>query len=468
VRGGRAGAVRGRRRLLGAGAVALLVVTTVLVSERESERDRALAASLSGVPGVMAPLDGALAERWRVDGDRVVGQAGDVVLIADGDATTAVDARDGELLWTRPSPDGRSGSCRPLADLAGRSMPPVGRQGPEVGAPSGPDVVCVRSGRTGGRDIAPPALREAASGAASTTVTSVDGATGVEGRALTVAGVLVASDVLDGDLVLVTDADDVRLHVTRWDPGTGAVRWRLVVGRDVAAGLRHVGWRDGTVVVAGLDETVAYDLRDGRPADVEQLDAATSAVEQRDLPDGARLVWRHARSATFPGGSGSVVLADGTRTVLPGPALRTGLRDRSAPGTLLVATSGTTVGAVDVATGAVLWQAPGSRRTRVPVTVAGRAVLVEAGTATAVDVRTGAVAWQVGPLGGEAHAPALTDGTVVLLHHREEGRDALVAHDVRTGSPAWRAPLPEGTRHVVGPLDGRVLVVGEGWVAGLA
>ena len=84
-----------------------------------------------------------------------------------------------------------------------------------------------------------------------------------------------------------------------------------------------------------------------------------------------------------------------------------------------------------------------------------------------VDVRTGALQWREETLADNGRVPALTDGARVLLHHRVDGQDVLVAHDLRTGRAVWRTVLPDRTQRVVGLADGGVAVVGRGWVVGL-
>ena len=459
---------RRRNRRLRVAAVLVLVVVAAVATVRQATYD-ALVAGLGRGGVVLLPLDEPLTERWRTQTDEVTGDMGPLVLVRDEGGTRALDARTGAVRWERElTLRGSSEVCRPWGDHAARTFPTVGPQGPGVSARGVTDVVCLRTSPVGGRDGEAPG----SDSPRSTTATMLDGGSGDPGRTLTVAGSVVASHVHEGDLVLVTAADDATLRLTRWHPGTGSVRWRREVPPAETAGLRFAGWQQGILTIAGRAGTLAYSLESGRDLRVRRpLPPQVVAVEMRLLPRDIEVVWGHydaeGSGADFPGGAGAVVHPDDREVALPGPPLRVGVDDGTVSSLLLVATSATTVGALDVSDGALLWEAEHSASAQVAARVDGIAVLVDGPAATALDIRTGTVLWTARGLTDRPGTLGLTDGELVLLRHAGDGAPALAAHDLRTGAVTWTVPLPDGTEELVGLAAGRVVAVGTGWVAGL-
>lgn len=461
----RAGPTRRQRRLALVAACVVLVVVATVATVRQATHD-ALLAGLGRDGVALLPLDGPLTERWRVEADAVTGDLGPLVLVQEGRRTRALDARTGAVRWERDdTPVGAAEVCRPLEDHASRSTPAVGPQGAAGGVGRAGAVVCLRTSPVG------TGAGEVPGGdpSRSTMAAVLDGATGELGRTITVAGAVVASHVHEGDLVLVTAADDATLRLTRWHPDTGGVRWRREVPTAEAAGLRYAGWQRGVLTVVGRAGTLAYSLDSGRELRVaDPLPDHVVAVERRLLPrGGVEVVWGHDEDPAFPGGAGVLVHPDGREVPLTGPPLPVAVDDGSVPGLVLVATTPSTVGAVDVASGEVRWEAEHGATAQVAVRARGVAVLVDGTVASAVDVRTGAVLWRVTGLTDGPGSLGLTDGERVLLRHTEDGVDRLAAHDLRTGEQLWSTALPEGTDDVVGLAEGRVVAVGPGWVAGL-
>lgn len=457
---------RRRRRVAAAAAVVVVAVVVAVATVRQATMDALLAGLGEG--GVeLLPLDHALRERWRTDVDAVGGDMGTLVLVADDDGTRALDARTGAESWARARPAGTDEECSPVADLTWRTLPAVGPQGPGTPSRTITPVLCLGSRAVGGDGATPTG-----EAARTTTVTALDGGSGEPGPMLTVAGVVMASHVHGGDLVLVTAADDASLRLTRWHPATGAVQWRREVRPAEAAGLRYVGWQQGVLTLATRAGTLAFNLDSGREMTVtEPLPARVVAVERHLLPrGGVEVVWGFHEEGGFPGGAGVLVHPDDREVPLAGPPLPVAVDDGSQPGLVLVATSPSTVAAVEVGSGAVRWEAEGSPDARVTARVGGVAVLVDGTAATALDVRTGDVLWQSRDVADAPGSLGLTDGERVLLRHAggpDADADVVVAHDLRTGEVAWTAPLPAGTRDVRGTAGGRVLAVGDGWVAGL-
>lgn len=463
--GGRAPRRRRPRRRVWVAAGLVLVVVAAVATVRQATYD-ALVAGLGRGGVVLLPLDERLTERWRAEVDEVTGDMGSLVLVRDAAGTRALDARTGATQWQRDlTPRGATEVCRPLSGFATRTYPSVGPQGPGTWQRRTTDVVCLRTSPVGGRNGDAPG----SDSPRSTTATVLGGGSGDPGRTLTVAGSVVASHVYGGDLVLVTAADDATLRLTRWDPATGGVAWRREVPPAEAAGLRFAGWQREILTIAGRAGTLAYSLESGRELRVRRpLPPQVVAVELRLLPGDVEVAWGYydatGSGTAFPGGAGAAIHPDDREVLLPGPPLRVGVDDGASPLILLVATSPTTVGALDVADGTILWEGEHSSSSQVAVRVGGAAVLVDGAVATAVDVRTGEVLWTVRGLTAQPGALGLTDGESVLLRHAQGD---LAAHDLTTGAVTWTAPLPEGTEDVVALAAGRVVAVGPGWVAGL-
>lgn len=453
-----------RRRVVVLAAVLVLVVVGTVATVRQATQD-ALLAGLGRGGVALLPLDGPLTERWRTDAEEVTGDMAGIVLVRDEAGTRALDARTGALRWERELPAGATEVCRPLEEHAARSLPAVGPQGAAAPLRAVTPVVCLRTSPVGALEDAIPG----GDSPRSTRATVVDGATGDEGGMLTVAGGVMASHVHQGDLVLVTAADDATLRLTRWRPDTGGVRWRREIEPALAAGLRVAGWQRDILTIAGRAGTLAYSLDSGRELQVtDPLPPQVVAVERRLLPRGGiEVVWGHHGDGAFPGGAGVLIHPDDREVPLPGPPLPVAVDDGSAPGLVLVATSPSTVAAVDVADGTVRWEASHAASSQVTARVDGTAVLIDGPVATAVDVRTGEPVWTVTGLTAGSGALGLTDGRRVLLRHTVDGAELVAAHDLRTGAAEWEVSLPEGTQDLVGLAGGRVLAVGPGWVAGL-
>ena len=456
---------RGPSRRVWIAGIVVVVVIAAFATVRQATHD-ALVAGLGRGGVVLLPLGEALTESWRTEEDEITGDMGSLLLVRDANSTRALDARSGATQWQRElTPRGATEVCRPLSGFATRTYPSVGTQGPGTWQRRITDVVCLRTSPVGGLNGEAPG----SDSPRSTTATVLAGSSGEPGRTLTVAGSVVASHVYDGDLVLVTAADDATLRLTRWDPTTGSVAWRREVPPAEAAGLRFAGWQREILTIAGRAGTIAYSLESGRELRVRRpLPPQVVAVELAVLPGDIEVIWGYYddadAEAAFPGGAGVVVHPDDREVPLPGPPLRVGVDDGAQPSILLVATSPTSVGALDVADGAILWEVEHSAASQVAVRVDGAAVVVDGDLATAVDVRTGAVLWTARGLADQPGSLGLTDGEQVLLRHAQRN---LAAHDLKTGAVTWTAPLPEGTEDVLALAAGRVVAVGPGWVAGL-
>lgn len=177
------------------------------------------------------------------------------------------------------------------------------------------------------------------------------------------------------------------------------------------------------------------------------------------LPGGVRASWTRGADGTFERGR----LVDRRRSrgyALPGPLLLPRVTDGSVPRTLVALTAdGGHLRGLALSTGSRLWSLPRTRTGQVEASaqVDGVLVLDEGTTVTAVDVRTGGVLWSAA-VEPAVRGHALTDGHLVLLPVRDEdGALQLVARRLLDGAQAWRTPLPGGTT-ALSVVDHRLVV----------
>ena len=88
---------------------------------------------------------------------------------------------------------------------------------------------------------------------------------------------------------------------------------------------------------------------------------------------------------------------------------------------------------LDATDGQVRWRAPGAP-TGVEARVDGVLVTADRSRVVALDLRTGAELWQAVPYG----TGAVSDGGTVATVERIDGVSRLVARDLRTGAELWR------------------------------
>lgn len=288
---------------------------------------------------------------------------------------------------------------------------------------------------------------------------------------------------------------DLGSQVTAFDPVTGAVRWRAVLGVQgtpsaplaAGGGRIFVGTaRGGLVALDAADGTTAwtrgidvnpirsaptlaggvlYAMGDDRSDRLQAiaLDPATGAVRWQTMLEGAVTL----SSVTVSGGlvfvgtgihpqlyaldaaTGAVrwhvAVANGNQTALAADGrLYTIGRDDAGNGF---------VDALDPATGRVLWSAPGSGT----LAVTGRAVYVLSGTGTAFSLRaldpaTGATLWTSPPVAetGTVSGPVVAGGVVYV------NGSHLYALDATDGTLLWTGSTTGSGEPVV--VNGEVLV----------
>lgn len=438
---------RRRRRWLPAGVVLVLLVggVALVVDRLDARRDADRLAALAAVPFVLEPLDAGLGELWRVSAEHLVGELGDMLVLAVQDGLIGVDAATGQRLWER-----RTGteSCEPLAET------PFGPDHRELVA-GAERLLCVRAQRVGTANE-------------STTAVLVDPRTGRDGPSILMGGSAIAQVVVGDEVVLVNERARGVVEVVRWDPVTGGARWRTRSEPDVLLdGYETYWWDEYVFGITGGNGTFAVSLETGERVPAGPEDAVVLR-EEVTLPDGGRAVWKHPFSASVRPPGGQVVGADGEhRYDLPGRPFAPLVDDGSAPDVLLVEAPPSGIAGLDAVTGQERWETIMKAPSGSPVLRVGAVVVVRAdGSSVALDPRTGEVLWEVAHRGDDlSRAAGLTDGLVVLLWHQDDGAGSLVAHDLQDGTEAWRVGLPPGARVAAATPAGRLVVTGRGWVS---
>ncbi|WP_298460622.1 PQQ-binding-like beta-propeller repeat protein [uncultured Cellulomonas sp.] len=431
-----AGAVRRRRRRarwVAAGVVLVVAVLAVadLVGER---RERARLEAFSDVPGVVASLAEPLEERWRTAATEAVTAVGGVLVTVDPREAAVVgrDLGSGARRWAVPVADGvpvDAVQC-PLVVPAGSST--GARTGTGAGRGGG-TVLCSGLGAGGGATFFGG-------------LDAVDVRTGDRLAPVETPGVVTGMGAVDGDVVVAQRDPDVAdaLAVSRRDVVTGQLRWAVPV-RDVGPMSASLTSGDRAVVVLEGSRTVVLDASDGR-------ELARGAVDTRPAAVGTPT--ETARVVSRPGAgfgiwasryAGRWYTPDGAAGPdLGGAPVQPDVDDASVPGILLLLTRGEErLRAVDVATGASLWERPAPAR--VLVSLAGQVVVTADGRLRALDLLTGEPRWDVALDPGEEpqRGEAYTDGLRVALRGTgADGRLRLTAYDLADGDRLWRAPLP--------------------------
>lgn len=252
---------------------------------------------------------------------------------------------------------------------------------------------------------------------------------------------------VDGDLVYVNPEDGTSRTLIRYDLTAEEVLWETALPR--LSDDPSVDWVNGLVasgdlvVVLSAAGTVLLD-GDGQVLEVLAREAALGAAPERLPLLGSA---EHGVGLWTDPTTGEWFAPDGTRTAtLDGRPLEidvVGGSERVA----VLRRDGDLV-AVDVTTGAELWQLPAQGRAR--ALLDGRLVVSERDRLAALDVRTGEMLWEV-PLGAGvdgATSPTLTDGVRIGLAGQQDGRATLTTFDLASGRQEWQTRLPEGTRDV--------------------
>lgn len=425
-----------RRRLWAAGVLALVVGLAAVASGVTERAARARADAFAALPGVVRTLDRAPVERWRA------AASGPTPVMAAGGALVTVAGTQGR--WSVRASDPATGDVRwevRVVDEAGAGFEATAVRC-HAGGPAAGELLCVWTepnvvyGGAGESTPYEPPTRVLALDVADGTQ---HGAWQVEGRVLSV--------VRTEDDLLVATGDRERHVVVERRAGTdGTVRW---------------AWRSSVPLVddGGLRATPALALAGEVVALVANsttlLDAGTGAVLE-EAPPGRQVI-----VAPVPGGGfatwesafgGTLRNPDATlRARVPGLPARV-VGDTSVD--LLLMDIGNRVLGVRSSDGYVEWRLPSAMT---PVAVADGVVVMAGETSVgALEGATGRLLWTQDLLDVQRVAP-LTDGLHVLAPEPgEDGGVALVARGLRDGVEAWRVPLPDDLQGLSAVL-GRVV-----------
>jgi outer membrane protein assembly factor BamB len=437
--------------------VALLVVVVLLVAQVSG--DRARAARLAAVPGLLPSLRAAPAPLWDVPGGtrHLVAADDDLLLsgfLEEGEQRlVAHDADSGERRWQTSLsrvPIGRSLGC----ELLGRG-----------GAAVPTHVVCrLAAPRPAGVDYPGhgPGSEQR--------LVVLDAGTGrvLHDRSLGLG--FVATAVHDGDVLVADVGPDGRVRLVRQDPVTGNVRWTFTsddplpgTGDGVGPQAPEVGVQHGVVVLAGPvswalrpDGAVLGEWRSAGPAGA----GTGGTLDVTVLADGGVAVADPGSPGRDGAPAGVVVTAEGDRFAIDGPVLRPVVDDGSAAGVLLtVPPGGGRVVAVDSSTGARLWEAAGFWGGEAMV-IDRRLVTSSGNRLTARDTRTGRELWTASPGRLLSDQPLLTDGDVLAVPTLSGPTGAITGVALADGRVRWTAPGPDDVRTYLG-AGGRLLALQE-------
>lgn len=404
------------------GGMLVVVLATTVAADR---RDAARLAALRAVPGILAPVEGDLAEVWRaedllwlgpreVDG-RLIGSAG----YRDGSVdVVAVDPETGTTAWTA--------LARGPGTVAGWI---------QCALPKGLVVTCVvvdeviiTAESTAGYAYSPAKSR----------LFVVDAATGavLADRPIEASSVVAA---LDDDLVISHVDANGYLVVRRTDARGAVDRWKVTSPAplpldDTKQRRARLTVTDGAVVLEAGSTWVLSGQGDllaswtpgattelGRRAEVlpgpllaEPVDGVRSLARTRirDLGSG--------RSFVAAGKPVDVELTDGT---LPGLVLLRSM-DRNQ---LL---------AYDLTSGVPRWDLAGVADEA--IVVGGYVIRAENGQLQAIEGSTGSTLWST-PVDRVTRGPLVTDGRLVMLTRRSaDGEVVLAAYGLDDGRLRWQ------------------------------
>lgn len=443
---------------LAAGLAVAVVAGSVLVDRR----DQARLAALAELPGILAPLDGPVAELWRTDVAlrpglvEVSGRMVGVESRPDGSVdVVALDPGTGRAAW-------RANARAPGAvDVKTRcALPEPAGTGDRL-------VACVvvdeveRVDETGTGILSYPAR---------TRVFVVDAATGAivhNGPAEPRTSVA----TLGADLVLSDVGPDGRVRVQRTDARRTQVRWTFTSPDPLP--LNSFRRRDASVTVSGglivVDGGSGWVLSGaGDELRTWTIDPVSRARGEAEVLPGGRLLFERVPAAGAAGASDAVgpepaahivELATGRSFGVDGYPVIAVPDDRSLPGLLLIQSERAELIAYDLATGRPRWTIP-STGGGGTVIRDGRILRGEGDELQSIDGRTGAVVWAV-PAGQAAYGPLVSDGEFVLLTGPDASRGlVLTAYQIHDGRRVWSVDVEDSLYSLVA-LDGRLFGWGE-------
>ena len=418
---------------LGATVLAVLGLVVVVTNVREAREESARLDGLS-VTGVLSPLDGPVAEVWRVPGGHLLANSPDAIVLVDlpGDSgLRGIDPATGSLLWHRPiAPDETCLAVGGAGDQGGPETPVLVVCGPVLD----------------GDDPAAGPVR----------IGALDVRSGRELGSLDLPTAPMTLDVVDDDLVISRIGERAAVQVLRWDPGAGRVVWSYRSEPGLADALLRDGWWnsvvDRGVLWLGRDRVIALAAASGQEVPADDPPAFWSVGGIVTLPDGAVVEWAHDRSGDSAGSR--VLDEDGQlRFTFRGEPWLARLSDGSEPDVLPMRKLGTLdVVGLDARTGEQQWAARTLQGMYPYLQIDGVVVATGSLLAIGLDLSTGVRLWEE-PI-ARARTWPLTDGRSVLLLTREGGVLGMSAIDLRTGAERWWAPMPANATYLdVGGTD---------------
>jgi len=435
----------GRRRVplahrrLWAGGVALLLVAVAAVDAASARHEAATDALLATIPGILAPLDGPVAARWKSDISLLAGQT------EAGGRLVGVDSRmDGsaDVVGLDPAtgvPEWRAAIRTPgrVVDWVSCTVPDAA--GSRVVACVVADEIAITAETTNAYVYAPVHSR----------LVILDAATGVE-RANTSVAPSTSVASWGADLLLSTVDRTGRAEVVRTDALGGARRWAfavpgLVPMDDFRQRTVKVSVTDGLIIV---EAGTSYVLDgDGTVLTSWVPDPAITPNGTVSVLDAGRLIAEPtvstASAETGPATAMTQVTdrESGRTVTVHGTTVRASVDDGSLERLVLAQDSrNDLLIASDRASGQVLWTARGTGAGKLLV-LAGRVIRYGATELESIDGRTGAVVWSA-PVRESARSSLLTDGRLVLITEGDDqGGTMLSAYGVDDGLQQWRVAV---------------------------
>ena len=392
------GSSSGRRRWWWAGAIALVLVGGLAVSEAvESARDARRDARLEAIDGVVPDLTTPPVVAWEAPPSHVLGTVPDGLVasvpVRVSTSVAVFDTNDGAVRWARG----------------------MGRGGPDwcSGVVSEGVLCWLVTESTGWRRGA---------------VVVLDPLTGAQiGRLDDVVTVAGAVGVVGG-LVVVRDIE-AGTELASVDPATGEVFWDLLLPPRYAGSAVEVS----VVAVGDLVALLGPRTYVLDPATGEVLLDVAGRWGVVPVPEGfarrtAAHVWQVYDLAGTP------------RALVPGKPVEPSVSDGSEPRVLMV-TDGDAYRAVDRDTGEVIWSLPDDRGT-LSVRREGVVVHVADDRVEAIDLVTGDRRWVWRSEDLVPSSGVLCDGHRVMVVAHPGGDWVGHAIDLDTGERRWTAPLP--------------------------
>jgi len=401
-------------------AIAALLTFVVAGSVTADRRERSRLASLAKVPGILAPLDGAVTDRWHSDVSLWPGvgeSEGTLIGVENrpggGVGVVALDPRTGATLWrAAPRPRGTSD--------AGTTCTLPSPPNPTV-------VVCVVADRTMARLV----VIDAATGATRSDTPTDTGA---------------AIAAIGPDVVVGYIDPDGYARVARTDALARTQRWAFTSADPVlddAPGRQDVSLAvTGDLVVVGAAHSSWVLSSDGKLLHSWAADPVTGAEGHVEAVGTSRV----AEPATADDGGPATRVVDlttGSAFTVPGLPVRPMPDDGSLAGLLLAEPpGGSALVAYDLATGRRRWTVPTTADRGVMI-VDRRVIRADADSLRSIDGDTGRTVWTT-PAGETSQSALFTDGRLVLVAQTDAARDVvLVAHRLDDGSVAWRSDIAD-------------------------